>query len=88
MKNRRVHLLVLLTLIPYLLFSQKMELLDNSSDTIFYHIDSLNHAAFTMKRSKVNQALKLLDSTKNLSVQYQYHQGLSTAYFNEAGIYQ
>lgn len=40
-----------------------------------------------MKRSKVNQALKLLDSTKNLSTQYQYHQGLSTALFYEAGIY-
>lgn len=88
MKNRRVHLLVLLALIPCLLFAQKMEQLDNSSDTIFHHIDSLNQAAFTMKRSKVNQALKLLDSTKNLSIQYQYHQGLSTAYFNEAGIYQ
>ncbi|MEQ1623077.1 MAG: tetratricopeptide repeat-containing sensor histidine kinase [Sediminibacterium sp.] len=75
-------------MIPCLLFSQKGEQLDNSSDTIFHTIDSLNQAAFNMKRSKVNQALKLLDSTKNLSIQYQYHQGLSTAYFNEAGIYQ
>ena len=88
MKNRRVHLLVLLALIPCLLFAQKGEQLDNSSDNIFHVIDSLNQAAFNMKRSKVNQALKLLDSTKNLAIQYQYHQGLSTAYFNEAGIYQ
>lgn len=88
MKNRRVHLLVLLAMIPCLLFAQKGDPLDNNSDTIFHVIDSLNQAAFNMKRSKVNQALKLLDSTKNLAIQYQYHQGLSTAYFNEAGIYQ
>ena len=88
MKNRRVHLLVLLAMIPCLLFAQKGESLDNNSDSIYHLIDSLNQAAFTMKRSKVNQALKLLDSTKSLAIQYQYHQGLSTAYFNEAGIYQ
>lgn len=88
MKNRRVYLLVLLAMIPCLLFAQKGEPLDTSPDTIYHFIDSLNQAAFNMKRSKVNQALKLLDSTKNLSIQYKYHQGLSTAYFNEAGIYQ
>lgn len=88
MKNRRVYLLVLLAMFPCLLFAQKGDPLDNGNDTIFHLIDSLNQAAFNMKRSKVNQALKLLDSTKNLSIQYQYHQGLSTAYFNEAGIYQ
>ena len=88
MKNRRVYFLVLLAMFPCLLFAQKGDPLDNGNDTIFHLIDSLNQAAFTMKRSKVNQALKLLDSTKNLSIQYQYHQGLSTAYFNEAGIYQ
>jgi two-component system, sensor histidine kinase and response regulator len=88
MKNRRVHLLILLALIPCLLFAQKGEQFDTSPDTIYHFIDSLNQAAFNMKRSKVNQALKLLDSTKNLSIQYQYHQGLSTAYFTEAGIYQ
>ena len=88
MKNRRVHLLVLLAMIPCLLFAQKGEQLEASNDTIFHFIDSLNQAAFNMKRSKVNQALKLLDSTKNLSMRYQYHQGLSTAYFYEAGIYQ
>ncbi|HQR94086.1 MAG: hypothetical protein B7X72_12480, partial [Sphingobacteriia bacterium 39-39-8] len=88
MKNRRVNLLVLLALIPCLLFAQKGEQFDTSPDTIYHFIDSLNQAAFNMKRSKVNQALKLLDSTKSLSIQYKYHQGLSTAYFNEAGIYQ
>ncbi len=88
MKKSRVHLSVLLAFIPCLLFAQKGELLDNnSSDTIYHFIDSLNQAAFNMKRSKVNQALKLLDSTKNLSIQNHYHQGLSTAYFYEAGIY-
>ncbi len=88
MKNRRVHLLVLWAMIPCLLFAQKGDPLDNSRDTIFHFIDSLNQSAFNMKRSKVNQALKLLDSTKILAIQYQYHQGLSTAYFYEAGIYQ
>lgn len=88
MRNRRVNFLVLLGMIPCLLFAQKGPQLDSSRDTIYHFIDSLNQAAFSMKRSKVNQALKLLDSTKNLSIQYQYHEGLSTAYFNEAGIYQ
>ncbi len=88
MRNRRVNFLVLLAMVPCLLFAQKGDPIDTSSDTIFHFIDSLNQAAFNMKRSKVNQALKLLDSTKNLSMRYQYHQGLSTSYFYEAGIYQ
>jgi len=88
MKIRRVHLLVLLALIPCLLFAQKGQHFDPTPDTIFHTIDSLNKAAFIMKRSKVPQALRLLDSTKNLSIKFQYHQGLSAAYFIEAGIYQ
>ena len=88
MKNGRITILVLLTVCPCLLFAQKNEQSELVADTIFHKIDSLNQAAFTIKRVKVNEALNLLNTAKNLAIQHQYHQGLSTAYYTEAGIYQ
>lgn len=50
-------------------------------------IDSLNHTAFTQKRSDVAKALNNLFVAENLATSVNYQKGLATTYLYEGGIY-
>jgi two-component system, sensor histidine kinase and response regulator len=51
-------------------------------------VDSLNEAAFKLKRSNVSAALNLLYQSQYLASQTSYKKGLAISYMYEAGIYQ
>ena len=51
-------------------------------------VDSLNEAAFRIKRYDFAKALRILESAQQLALKNNYHSGLSIAYIYEAGIYQ
>jgi two-component system, sensor histidine kinase and response regulator len=51
-------------------------------------VDSLNEAAFKLKRSNVSAALSLLYQAQYLASQTAYKKGLAISYMYEAGIYQ
>lgn len=51
-------------------------------------VDSLNEAAFALKRSSVNNAFTLLAEAEQLAIKGQYQKGLATTYLYEGGIYQ
>lgn len=51
-------------------------------------VDSLNEAAFALKRSHVNEAFHLLATAEQLALQEHYQRGLATTYLYEGGIFQ
>lgn len=58
------------------------------NEALVREVDSLNEAAFVIKRSSIDKALFMLDKANRLSVANNYNKGLATNYLYEAGIYQ
>ena len=73
---------------PFLLFAQETNNVELDSAKTVTLIDSLNKAAFGMKNTSLSESLKLLEQVKELSEKVNYHKGLSSALYTEAGIFQ
>ncbi len=88
MKHRRVIFCFLIAVYPTHLFAQVSYSPVNDSLEAVHIVDSLNESAFKLKNTNLNEALRILNNSKNLAQKNNYNQGLSTAYYTEAGIYQ
>lgn len=88
MKIPRVIFCLLAVVYPFLPFAQVAYRFGNDSTETVHMVDSLNESAFKLKNSNVNAALIILNNSKELAQKVNYHQGLSSAYYTEAGIYQ
>lgn len=88
MRNPWVILVCFLVGFPFLLLAQDSgeEELDSAKTSIL--IDSLNKAAFAKKNTSIAEAMAMLNQIKDLAKKVNYHKGLSSAYYTEAGIFQ
>lgn len=88
MRNQLAIIICLLVGFPSLLSAQNSKPVELDSAKTSILIDSLNKAAFNRKNSNLSEALSMLVQIKDLAQKINYHKGLSSAYYTEAGIYQ
>jgi signal transduction histidine kinase len=88
MRNLWVTILCVLVGFPCLLFAQDSGVIELDSLKTSILIDSLNKAAFSKKNTNISEALVMVLQIKDLAQKINYHKGLSSAYYTEAGIFQ
>ncbi len=88
MRNPWVIFVCILVGFPFLLFAQDSGAKELDSTKTSILIDSLNKAAFSKKNANLSEALSMLAQIKELAQKVNYHKGLSSAYYTEAGIFQ
>jgi len=88
MRNQLAIIICFLVGFPSLLFAQNSNTIELDSTQTAHLIDSLNKAAFNRKNTNLSEALSMLVQIKDLAQKINYHKGLSSAYYTEAGIYQ
>ncbi len=88
MRNLWVIIICILIGQPCLLFAQYINSGEPDSAKTVVLIDSLIKVAFDRKNTNLSEALSLLSQSKELSIKVNYHKGLSSAYYTEAGIFQ
>lgn len=88
MRNQLAIIICFLVGFPSLLIAQNSKVIELDSAKTSILIDSLNKAAFNRKNTNLSEALSMLVQIKDLAQKINYHKGLSSAYYTEAGIYQ
>ena len=88
MRNAWVIIVYVLIGFPFLLFAQDSGAIELDSTKTSLLIDSLNKAAFSKKNTNLSEALAMITQIKDLAQKVNYHKGLSSAYYTEAGIFQ
>ena len=81
-------IIVFSILCPLFIFAQKSESVNADQKAVFHTVDSLNQLAFDLKSSNIAKALNDLSIAKRLAEEHNYHNGLSDALYNEAGVFQ